>query len=164
MIINDDAPEYAYEIINDKMRPIAERLTAKYKEIGHVRPDRILFVLCRGKTGGKRIVLAKTFTISLKWQELLMQLGGEYAHMIEFYHKTTAMLSQNQMTALVYHELAHIGPEGDLVRHDTEDWWRMIAGMGRHCFYPDAGCPDLLAPDVDWKRLTGKGDDIRAAI
>lgn len=38
---------------------------------------------------------------------------------------------------------------------DVHDWYQMIQGLGRHWFYPDATCPDLLAEGVDWKKLMG---------
>jgi hypothetical protein len=59
------------------------------------------------------------------------------------------------MTALIYHELRKITPEGGVVPPDVHDWYQMIQGLGRHWFYPDATCPDLLAEGVDWKKLMG---------
>jgi predicted metallopeptidase len=151
--------DYDYEIVNSRMRPIAEKLIAKYNELKHIKADNVLFVLNKKKSGGKkRLVLAKTFQISPKWQDLLFQISSTgYTHVIEFYEKPTSVLDQNQMTALVYHELAHIDPDGRMrYYHDTEDWWRMIAGLGRDWSCPYVTCPDLLADDVNWETLLGE--------
>ena len=150
--------EFDYEIVNGRMRPIAEKLIAKYNELKHINADNVLFVLNRKKSGSrKRLVLAQASRISPKWRDLLFQISDtEYTHVIEFYEKPTSALNQNQMTALVYHELAHIDPDGGMLYHDTEDWWRMIAGLGRNWDYPDATCPDLLANDVNWETLLGE--------
>lgn len=37
--------EFDYEIVNDKIRPIAEKLIQKYDELSHINPDKILFVV-----------------------------------------------------------------------------------------------------------------------
>jgi hypothetical protein len=62
------------------------------------------------------------------------------------------------MTALVYRELLMIGPEGDILTPDTNDWWRIIVGLGRCWFYPDSTCPNLLDADTNWKKLLNDGE------
>jgi predicted metallopeptidase len=147
--------DYDYEIVNDRMSPIAEKLVEKYGELKHIKVDEILFVLnCKSAGSKKRLVLARTGKIPAKWHDLLLQSGDvAYTHMIEFYEKPTSILNQNQMTALVYHELAHIDQDGEIKYHDTEDWWHVIQGLGREWFFPSATCPDLLADDVNWETL-----------
>ena len=104
----------------------------------------------------KRVVLARTAKVPPKWQEILYQLGGgSYFFMVEFYERSLEPLDNAQMTALLYHELRKITPEGGVVPPDVHDWYQMIQGLGRHWFYPDATCPDLLAEGVDWKKLMG---------
>jgi hypothetical protein len=76
--------------------------------------------------------------------------------MIEFIGKTTATLDDNQITALVYRELRMIGDDGKIVPPDTNDWWTVIAGLGRHWFHPDKSCPNLLDEKVSWETLTGE--------
>ena len=59
--------EFDYEICNKKIRPIAEALIKKYRELSHIDPDKILFVVNHKSAGSKKqMVLAKTSKISPK--------------------------------------------------------------------------------------------------
>lgn len=159
-VIDDGATEheFEYEIVNYRIRPIADRLVKKYEELEHINTSSILFLVNHKTSGGKkRIVLARTRCIPAKWQEAIYQLaGGRYTHCVEFIGKTTGDLDDNQMTALVYRELLLISPDGSIGTPDTNDWWHVIATLGRHWFYPDATCPDLLDDAVDWQKLRDK--------
>lgn len=152
------SPEFDYEICNKKIRPIAEALIVKYRELQHIQPEKILFIVNHKNVGSKkRIVLARTSKISPKWAELLYQLGAHsYFHIIEFYAKTTELMDENQMIALVYRELRRIGPNGETLVPDVHDWWQILMGLGRRWFHPDESCPNLLDDDVDWKKLMGQ--------
>ncbi|EHM10898.1 hypothetical protein TheveDRAFT_1780 [Thermanaerovibrio velox DSM 12556] len=144
-------------ICSDRIRPIAEALVRKYPELGHVEVDKILFVLNRKSRGSKkRVVLARTTRMPAKWREILYQLGAvEYQYVMEFFEKTTSVLDENQMIALVYRELRRIGKNGDVAPPDVHEWYNVLMGLGRRWFYPDATCPNLLSDDVDWKKLMG---------
>ncbi|HQF91967.1 MAG TPA: putative metallopeptidase [Synergistaceae bacterium] len=149
---------FGFEVCNERFRPMAEALRRKYEELRHVDPESVLFLMNRKSLGKqkKRVVLARTSKVPPKWQEVLYQLGGgSYFFMVEFYEKSLEPLDQAQITALIYHELRKITPEGGVVPPDVHDWYQMIQGLGRHWFYPDATCPDLLAEGVDWKKLMG---------
>lgn len=150
--------EFDYEIVNKRMKPLAEQLIAKFSELKHIDPDKILFVLNHKAAGSKRrIVLANTTKIPPKWTELMFQLAGiSYFYKIEFYARTTATLDENQMIALLYSELRRIGPEGKMLVPDVHDWWQVIIGLGRKWFYPDESCANLLDEGVDWKKLMGQ--------
>ena len=149
--------EFDYEICNSRIKPMVDRLIAKYEELRHIDTDKILFIVNHRSGGSKKqIILAKTRRVPEKWRDILFQCGTcSYFYIIEFFAKTTACLDENQMTALVYRELRMIGPEGNICTPDTNDWWQIIAGLGRHWFYPDSTCPNLLADDADWKKLMG---------
>ena len=68
--------EYDYEIVNKKIRPLAEQLISKYDELHHIDPDKILFVVNYKSAGSKKqMTLAKTSKIPPKWIEILYQLG-----------------------------------------------------------------------------------------
>jgi hypothetical protein len=150
--------EYAYEIVNSRIYPIANELIKKYEELGHLNANNILFLVNhKTSSGKKRIILARTRKMPDKWCDILSQLGAcPYFYVIEFIGKTTACLDENQMTALVYRELRMIAPEGQIVTPDTNDWWQVLMGLGRHWFYPDSICPDLLDNTIDWKKLMGE--------
>lgn len=149
--------EFDFEIVNSTCRPIADELIKKYEELRHIEVDKILFVVNHKSAGSKHTVtLAKTSKIPDKWRDILYQLcSASYFYMIEIYGKTTEVLDNNQKTALIYRELRRIGPEGTIITPDTHDWWQVIEGLGRHWFYPDSTCPDLLEDGVDWKKLMG---------
>lgn len=149
--------EFDYEICNGKIKPIAEALIRKYPELRHIDPEKILFVVNHKNAGSKKqMVLAKTSKISPQWTELLHQIADvSYFYKIEFYEKTTSMMDEAQMVALVYRELRRIGPEGEILIPDVHDWWQILMGLGRKWFYPDNTCPNLLDDNVDWKKLMG---------
>ena len=154
-LIENTAAEFDYEICNERMRPIAEALISKYRELQHIQADKILFVLNYKNSGNKRqMVLAKTSRISPKWTEILYQLGSySYFHTIEIYAKTTASMDENQKIALLYRELRRIGPEGEILVPYVHDWWQVLMGLGRNWFYPEQPCPNLLDEGIDWKKL-----------
>lgn len=112
--------EYDYEIVNKKIRPIAERLIKKYSELNHIDPSRILFVVNHKSTGSKKqMTLAKTSKIPPKWIEILYQLGScSYFYIIEFYAKTTAAMNESQIVALVWKKL--MGTYYEEVRNEAE--------------------------------------------
>jgi hypothetical protein len=151
--------EYDYEIVNDRIKPIAWALVRKYGELKHIDPSAIMFVANhKSGAGRKKIILARTRKIPDKWRDALCQTGTDsprYEHMIEFIAKATACLDENQVTALVYRELRMIDADGAIIPPDTNDWWTIIAGLGRDWFYPDSTCPNLLDAAADWKSLMG---------
>lgn len=153
----ESSHEFNYEIVNSRMKPIADVLVAKYEELRHIEVGKILFVVNHKSAGSKkRVVLARTSRVSEKWLDILFQLGSYSCYyMIEYFDKTTACLDENQIVALTYRELRMISPEGNILTPDTNDWWQIIAGLGRHWFYPDSTCPNLLADSTNWKKLMG---------
>lgn len=149
--------EFDYEICNSRMRPLADELIKKYEELRHLDASKILFVVNHKSSGNKKtLLLARTSRVSEKWRDVLFQLGAcSFFHVVEFYGKTTSCLDENQMVALLYRELRRIGPEGQILTPDVHDWWQVLMGLGRHWFYPDSTCPNLLDENVDWKKLMG---------
>lgn len=149
--------EFDYEIVNSRMRPIAQDLIKKFEELRHLEADKILFVVNNKHVPSKtKIVYAKTSKISDKWRDLLYQMGSiGFLYMVEFYGKSTSLLDENQIIALVYSELRRIGPEGKLISPDTNDWWQLLMGLGRHWYYPDAECPNILEAGKTWRDLMG---------
>ena len=149
--------EFTYEIVNNKLRPIADRLVEKFDELHHIDVEKILFVLnYKSAKNKRRITLANTARVPEKWAQLLYQLGGyNYKFVIEIYAKTTAAFDENQMVALLYRELRRIGMNGEILTPDVQDWWQMLMGLGRKWFYPDASCPNLLDDENSWKKLMG---------
>jgi hypothetical protein len=156
-----ESHEFDYEICSARIRPIADSLIKKYNELSHIPLESILFVVNHKYSGSKKkITLARTARVPEMWRDILFQLKAvSYSYIMEFFGKTTACLDENQMIALVYRELRRIGPEGEIVAPDTNEWWQVLMGLGRHWFYPDTSCPNLLDDKVDWKSLLGNNYD-----
>jgi hypothetical protein len=130
-----------YWIKNDMYGGIAELLVSKFSELAHINVHEILFledVIWEEKPTGKRPWIAKTSKAN---QWLVNTWGYRYVTQIRRYF--TEKMSTEQLVALIYHELRHIGPYDDIVPHDIEDWSNMIATMG-----------------VDWDRTSTEIVDI----
>lgn len=147
--------EFDYEVCANKVKPIASALIKKYDELAHIDPDKILFIVNHVARDNK-LRLAKTTRIQPRWSEIMYQLGATpYFYMIELYAKTTAVMEEEQIVALVYRELLKISPEGDIVTPDVNDWWRLIRCMGHDWFLPKHSVPNLLDENVTWSKLMG---------
>ena len=142
--------------INEFYRPIAQGLAAKFTELRHVQPKGILFV---DNTQGKKEhrgkkVLAQISMFPEKWYQIIYQLTGRaYLYMIEFFKENLQEATREQIIAVVYHELKHIGKDGELVAHDIEDWDVMYHKLGHDWMAKNRDIPDLLEEGVDWDNL-----------
>ncbi len=73
----------------------------------------------------------------------------------------TSRMSAEQVVALVYHELRHIDEDGDLVKHDIEDWDSMVATLGKDWNSTKAEILDLLDDEFPgWDSLRRSGKQI----
>lgn len=144
--------------INEAYRPVAEALVKKYKEIGHVVINNILFV---EDTEGKKKKAGKTVYAQIglipdKWDDIIYQLTGKrFGYMMEIYKINICMMSREQIFALIYHELRHIDTDGSIKGHDIEDWTNMIEKLGVDWGSTKASIPNLLDEDVDWESIEG---------
>lgn len=149
---------FNFEVCNDRYKPVAEQLVEKFNELQHVDPQSILFVMnTKGKAKkGKAPILAKTSKVPPKWQEIMFQTGSPaYFYIIEFSEADTSALDENQMIALIYHELRRIDLNGNVTIPDVHDWYQLLIGLGRYWYQADATCPNLLDEAVDWQNLMG---------
>ena len=141
--------------INDAYVQIARILVDKYDELDNIPVHKILFVDVDGKKekGGK-VILAQVSAMPEKWQDLIKQTSGyPYDFVMEIFKQYTCTLTQNQIVALIYHELRHIQDvEGEfkVVLHDIEDWTEMIEHFGPNWNAEGAELPNLLDEDVYW--------------
>ena len=142
--------------INEFYRPIAKKLVEKFPELIHVQPKGILFL---DNTQGKKEhrgkkVLAQISMFPEKWNQIIYQLTGRaYLYMIEFFKENLQEASREQIIAVVYHELKHIGKDGELVAHDIEDWDVMYHKLGHDWTAKNRDIPDLLGYGVDWDNI-----------
>lgn len=143
-------------MINDAYRPIAAALVKKYPEISHIKTNEILFIDNVSGTGStldkkKRAQIGK---IPSKWQEIIQQMTGRSFHyFMELFKMNVYEMSQEQIIALIYHELRHIDLDGDLKHHDLEDWTEMLEKLGPDWASTKAYIPDLLDEAVDWDSI-----------
>lgn len=64
-------------------------------------------------------------------------------------------MSREQIYALIYHELRHIGTDGKMVDHEINDWINMVEKLGMNWNTTRAPIPDLLDEGIDWDSITG---------
>ncbi|GEA17771.1 putative metallopeptidase [Moorella sp. E306M] len=145
-------------VINEAYRPIAEALVKKYPELRFKLVDEILFVdntEDKGKQKNK-YKNAQIGKIPEKYREIITQLTGRsFSYIMEFYKRNIETMSREQIIALVYHELRHIGADGDIILHDIEDWANMHYKLGPDWASTMRGIPNLLDEGVDWDSITG---------
>ncbi len=144
--------------INESYRPIAQALTKKYRELAHVNTKAILFVEDTESTKKKngRIIFAQISQVPEKWNDIVYQATGRhFEFLLEIFKVNIAMMSREQIIALIYHELRHIDQEGKLRSHDIEDWTEMIEKLGVNWNNTRGSIPDLLADSVDWNSIQG---------
>ena len=143
-------------VINEAYRPIAKALCKKFPELKHIPVDSIIFIdqtETRAKKAGN-IINAQIGKIQDKWHEVIYQLTGRrFLYFVEFFKLNMGHMSKEQIILLVYHELRHIGPDGDLQSHDIEDWANMYHKLGVDWSATKRKLPDLLSADVDWDSI-----------
>ena len=144
--------------INEAYRPIAKALTEKYEELSHISVNNILFIentnTAKKKSGSA--IFAQIGTIPEKWEEIIYQTTGKkFYYMMEIFKVNVFAMSREQIVALIYHELRHIGPDGKLIGHDIEDWSNMVEKLGVNWGTTFASIPDLLDEDIDWDSIDG---------
>lgn len=145
-------------LINESYRPIAAALIKKYPELNHIAADSILFVEDTEsvKKNKGQTVFAQISTIPEKWSDIVYQTSGQpFEYLLEIFKINTAMMSREQIIALIYHELRHIGKDGKLVDHEISDWVNMIEKLGADWNSTKGYIPDLLDEEVDWESIEG---------
>ncbi|WP_425057637.1 hypothetical protein SCACP_21550 [Sporomusa carbonis] len=139
--------------INDFYRPIAEKLVHKFPELKHITVASILF-LDNTEGSGKskdKIRCAQIGTIQEKWSDIIYQFTGKrFDYFIEFFRQNTERLTKEQLITVVYHELAHIGTDGNIRHHSIEEWANIVAKFGPDWLAPHLVIPDLLEDGFQW--------------
>jgi predicted metallopeptidase len=144
--------------INESYRPIAAALIKKYPELKHIAAESILFVEDTEslKKAKSQTVFAQIGTIPEKWSDIVYQTSGQpFEYLMEIYRLNTMQMSQEQIVALIYHELRHIGTDGKIIDHEINDWINMVEKLGVDWNVTKGSIPDLLDVDVDWESITG---------
>ncbi len=144
--------------ISESYRPIAAALIKKYPELKHIAVESILFVEDTESTKKNKgqIMFAQISAIPEKWSDIVYQASGQpFEYLLEVFKINTAMMSREQVIALIYHELRHIGKDGSIKGHDIEDWTNMVEKLGVDWNVTQGVIPDLLADGVDWESIEG---------
>lgn len=144
--------------ISESYRPIARALIKKYEKLKHIAVDSILFVEDTEtiKKNKGQIVFAQISAIPEKWSDIVYQATGQpLDYLLEVFKINTAMMSREQIIALIYHELRHISGDGSLKGHDIEDWTNMVEKLGLDWANTKGSIPNLLDDDVDWESIEG---------
>lgn len=139
-----------HRIRNEYYRPIATQLIKRFDETKHINPKKILFLEDEKwePRNNKRTWIARIYK-SNAW---LVNTWG-YWYVMEFRKHFTEKMSIEQIIALVYHELLHIGVDGEMRSHDIEDWDHMVATLGSNWSDENTRIINLLEDDFDWDFL-----------
>jgi predicted metallopeptidase len=143
-------------VISEAYRPIAQALVNKYSELEHINVDNILFIenTETRKKKNNSLVFAQISLMQEKWKDIIYQITEQnYTHILEIFKLNTLMMSREQIIALIYHELRHIGKDGSIINHDIEDWANMIEKLGVDWSKYEADIPNIL--QVDWESIEG---------
>jgi len=154
IIVIDDW--YGKYVINESYRPIAEALVKKYEELRHIQVKSVLFIdntKGTGKTLNRR-KYAQIGKIPERWQDLVYQMTGRvFMYFVEMFKRNIEHMSREQVVALIYHELRHIIPDGNMRHHDIEEWDNILTGLGTGWAAPNVSIPDLLEKDIGWNSI-----------
>jgi predicted metallopeptidase len=144
--------------INESYRPIAKALIEKYEELRHIAVNEILFVDDNEspKRKGGSIVFAQMGLVPDKWTDVIYQITGRrFAYMLEVFKVNTALMSREQIIALIYHELRHIGVDGKLRNHDIEEWTNVLEKLGANWNSTRSAIPNILDDGINWENIEG---------
>jgi len=143
-------------VISEAYRPIAQALVNKYSELEHINVDNILFIenTETRKKKNNSLVFAQISLMQEKWKDIIYQITEQnYTHILEIFKLNVLMMSREQIIALIYHELRHIGKDGSIINHDIEDWTNMVEKLGVDWSKYEADIPNILK--VDWDSIEG---------
>lgn len=127
--------------------PIAAELIEKFEELRHIDAGRVLFLENTNWKPPKGGISKWTWIARVKKANEHLQRIWGYDFIMEIREWFSCQMSTEQIIALVYHELRHIGEDGSLLHHDVEDWNNMVATLGTNWDSPEAEIINLLSDD-----------------
>ena len=147
-------------IKNYYYRPIAEKLIQKFEELGHIKPNSILFLENTAwepsKTNTKKTWIARISNANI----YLRETWG-YSYLIETREYFMNNMSREQIIATIYHELLHIDKDYELRSHDIEDWEWMVATLGKDWAETQSQIANLLDDEFPgWSTLRRSDNQI----
>jgi len=148
--INNGKFGYRHWIANEKYEPLAKRLVRKFEELSHIKSHRILFLedtLYEFKASKKPDWVAKV----KKAPKELAEIWG-YWYVMEIRKDALVNMTSSQRTAIIYHELRHVGHSGELLKHDIEDWDNMVTTLGKDWVDGTEEIWNILDEHFDWDK------------
>lgn len=142
-------------IMNYRYRPIAEKLVEKFRELRHINVKKILFI--------EDTEWEPTATAKRPWKARISKANKQleamtgYEYVLETRKHYTGNMQDAQLVALIYHELRHIDVDGNLNKHDIEDWGNIVATLGVDWSTTIAQIPNILDHEFDgWREMPGR--------
>lgn len=135
-------------------QPIAHKLTEKFPELKHIKAGKILFI--------EDMDWVKPDNNKPQYRAKVKKAPKEFSSMtgydfiLETRHFYIENMQQEQVIALIYHELLHIDTDGSLRPHDIEDWSQLIATFGADWAETVGSIRDILDDEFDesdWLKL-----------
>jgi predicted metallopeptidase len=121
---------------SEEMKKIAQRLIKKFRELGYISVDEILFL------SEKRLqpnALARCYNLS----NHPIGYFTDKMFCIVFYESLMHYMSEEQRILLMFHELKHIGRNGKMNEHSVQDF-REILDIDTHWSDRGVKVPNLL--------------------
>ena len=138
-------------IKNFAYKTLAWKLREKFDELKYINPNRILFI--------EDMEWKKPDNDKPQWIARISLANKQFAYMtnydyiLETRNYFIERMSREQIIALIYHELRHIGPDGDIIKHDVEDWNNMIATLGTDWATTQSRIKNLIEDEIIWREL-----------
>lgn len=147
--INNASFGEKHNIKNWYYQPITAKLTEKFEELAHIRIDSILFLQnidWSPPEGGPK---KWTWIARIKKAGDILENTWGYDYVMEIKDWYASQMTLEQIIALVYHELRHIGGDGELLHHEVEDWNNLVATLGVNWATTQAEIVNLLGDEFE---------------
>ena len=141
--------DHKHEIVNFKYAPIAERLKAKFAELSHVDINRNLFLQDYMSFAGKP-PKERTWVARVKKAPADVTNIWGYRYIMTIRQHLLSDKTPEQVVALIYHELRHVGQFGEIIPHDIEDWACIVETLGKDWLERFDMADDILAGGFQW--------------
>lgn len=118
--------------IDDGLKKLADKVISKEKAIKHLQDEKCRIIYqysSEEKKAYNKTVYADTEKIKEKYKAVM-----PYDFIVTFYEPNCANLSEDKMERLMYHELRHVGFEGEgkyrIIPHEIEDFRDIVDNWG----------------------------------
>lgn len=154
-----------FKILTDKDDEyiLVENLISKFEEFKFLNFSNILCILNTKKKVNEELVdkgEAKFITLSKinqKISDIIYELTqNRYDFILEFFKSELDLVDINQIKAVLYFELRKISNEYKIKETCSNDWIKIIHGIGKDYRIPSSSCTDILDTNFTWKKCLGE--------